>query len=74
MTYLKKWPPFWRDDGQGNKIKSWKYVPLKVEEAEQLLQESDIVLRDLTDVVLELRANADNLEDIIKRIREEGDA
>jgi hypothetical protein len=74
MTYLKKWPPFWRDDERGNRVPAWRYGSIKIERAEERLADSDVVLRDVADVILELRANTERLEDILKRLKEEGNA
>lgn len=74
MSCLKKWPPFWRDDGRGNKVWAWKYGPEKVREVEHRLEESDTVLRDVANIILELRANTEHLEDILKRLKEDDDA
>lgn len=71
MSYLKKWPPFWRDDGQGNKVLSWKYANIRIHQTEERLNGSDQLLRDVADVVLELRANTERLEDILMKLREE---
>jgi hypothetical protein len=70
---LKKWPPFWRDVGQGRKVWAWKYLDAKVEEAQHHVEGSDILLRDIADIILELRANTENLEDILKRLKDEDD-
>lgn len=45
----------------------------KVEQAQHHLEGSDILLREIANVVLELRANTENLEDILKRIKDEDD-
>lgn len=71
MTYLKKWPPFWRDDGRGSKVQSWHYLNAKVDQAAERLDSSDTLLRDIADVILELRANTENLEDILLRLKDE---
>lgn len=72
-TYLKKWPPFWRDDGQGERVQSWRYLSRKVDQAEERISSSDLLLRDVADVILELRANTERLEDILKRLKEDDD-
>ena len=45
----------------------------KVVQAEEILNGSDNFIRELADTVLELRANTEQLEDILKRMKEEGD-
>jgi hypothetical protein len=47
---------------------------VKINQAEERLNDSDATLREVADVILELRANTERLEDILKRLKEDGDA
>ena len=44
---------------------------MKVKEVEEKLDHSDTTLREIADVILELRANTEQLEDILTRLKEE---
>lgn len=44
---------------------------MKVQHVEERLQNSDQALRDVADVILELRANTERLEGILQRLKEE---
>lgn len=46
---------------------------MKVQHVEKRLHDSDQALRDVADVILELRANTERLEDILQRLKEEDD-
>jgi uncharacterized coiled-coil protein SlyX len=54
-------------------VAGWKFPAAKMHQVEERLHDSDKTLRDVADVILELRANTERLEDILKRLREESD-
>ena len=71
MSCLKKWPPFWRDAGQGKKVLWWKLTKQKVDHIEERIEESDLFIYQVGEIIWQLRASAERLEDILEKIKDE---
>lgn len=68
-SYCVKWPFNWHDGGLVN----WKRRRKQHEEIIKRVAESDSLLLEVADVVIELRTSAERLEQALKRLQEEED-